>query len=126
MAKEKTAQSYERELKRMIKERTGQDMELWLMPQVRAAASNMVMLDRVHAELMKTNELTTLLPGSMGQIKKEVNPLLAHYDKMQRTLLMQLEALGLNYNTQPKKVTENTKQGGEEADKLVAVLNDIK
>lgn len=47
----------------------------------------------------------------MGQMKNEVSPLLPHYDKLQRTLLMQFEALGLNYSTTPSKVKEDTKKG---------------
>lgn len=111
MAKTKTAHAYELELRKMIKSRTGADMELWLLPQVRATASNMVMLDKVQRELEKADDLVTLMPGSQGQMKSEVSPLLPHYDKMQRTLLMQLEALGLNYSTTPSKVKEDTKKG---------------
>ena len=111
MANTKTAHAYELELRKMIKSRTGADMELWLLPQVRATASNMVMLDKVQRELEKADDLVTLVPGSQGQMKSEVSPLLPHYDKMQRTLLMQLEALGLNYSTTPSKVKEDTKKG---------------
>jgi hypothetical protein len=38
MAKQRTAHAYELELRKMIEARTGAKMELWLMPQVRAAA----------------------------------------------------------------------------------------
>lgn len=123
MAKQKTAHAYELELRKMIKSRTGADMELWLLPQVRATASNMVMLDKVQRELEKADDLVTLMPGSQGQMKSEVSPLLPHYDKMQRTLLMQLEALGLNYSTTPSKVKEDTKKGVDtEKDGLTKLL----
>ena len=118
MAKIKTAHAYELELRKMIKSRTGADMEMWLLPQVRATASNMVMLDKVQAELERADDLVTLIPGSQGQMKSEVSPLLPHYDKMQRTLLMQLEALGLNYSTTPSKVKEDTKKGVDETDPM--------
>ena len=118
MAKTKTAHAYELELRKMIKSRTGADMEMWLRPQVRATASNMVMLDKVQAELERADDLVTLVPGSQGQMKSEVSPLLPHYDKMQRTLLMQLEALGLNYSTTPSKVKEDTKKGVDETDPM--------
>ena len=118
MVKPKTAHAYELELRKMIKSRTGADMELWLLPQVRATASNMVMLDKVQRELEKADDLVTLMPGSQGQMKSEVSPLLPHYDKMQRTLLMQLEALGLNYSTTPSKVKEDTKKGVDETDPM--------
>ena len=111
MAKQRTAHAYELELRKMIKSRTGADMEAWLLPQVRATASNMVMLDKVQAELEDTSRLVTLMPGSTAQIKNEVNPLLPYYDKMQRTLMLQFEAIGLNYKTTPSKVKEDTKKG---------------
>jgi hypothetical protein len=126
MAKTKTAHAYELELRKMIKHRTGTDMEPWLLPQVRATAGNMVMLDKVQKELEDTSKLVTIMPGSTGQYKNEVSPLLPYYDKLQRTLLMQFEALGLNYKTTPSKVKEDTKKGGEEHDKLGQLLNDIK
>lgn len=126
MAKTKTAHAYELELRKMIKSRTGADMELWLLPQVRATASNMVMLDKVQRELEKADDLVTLMPGSQGQMKSEVSPLLPHYDKMQRTLLMQLEALGLNYSTTPSKVKEDTKKGVDaEKDGLISRISDV-
>ena len=111
MAKKRTAHAYELELRKMIKSRTGADMEAWLLPQVRATASNMVMLDKVQAELEDTERLVKLMPGSMTQMKNEVNPLLPYYDKMQRTLMLQFEAIGLNYKTTPSKVKEDTKRG---------------
>ena len=117
MAKTKTAHAYELELRKMIKSRTGADMEMWLLPQVRATASNMVMIDKVQAELLES-DLVQPVPGSMGQIKNEVSPLLPHYDKLQRTLLMQLEAFGLNYSTTPSKVKEDTKKGMDDNDPL--------
>ena len=111
MAKQRTAHAYELELRKMIKSRTGADMEAWLLPQVRATASNMVMLDKVQAELEDTSRLVTLMPGSTAQMKNEVNPLLPYYDKMQRTLMLQFEAIGLNYKTTPSKVKGDTKRG---------------
>ena len=123
MAKQRTAHAYELELRKMIKSRTGADMEAWLLPQVRATASNMVMLDKVQAELEDTSRLVTLMPGSTAQIKNEVNPLLPYYDKMQRTLMLQFEAIGLNYKTTPSKVKEDTKKGVDaEKDGLTNLL----
>ena len=111
MAKQKTAKQYEAELRRMIKARTGADCEPWLTPQIRTTAMNMVMLDKIQDELTDMTSLITPVPGSMGQLKNEVSPLLPHYDKTQRTLLMQFEALGLNYSTTPSKVKEDAKRG---------------
>ena len=127
MAKTKTAKQYEAELRRMIKARTGADCEAWLTPQIRATAMNMVMLDKIQDELTDMDSLITPVPGSMGQLKNEVSPLLPHYYKTQRTLLMQFEALGLNYSTTPSKVKEDTKKGVDaEKDGLANMLSDAR
>ena len=118
MSKQKSAHAYEIELRKMIKSRTGADMEPWLLPQVRATAANMVMLDKVQDELENTDELVQMVAGSMSQIKREVSPLLPYYDKMQRTLLLQFEALGLNYKTTPSKVKEDTRKGVDDSDPM--------
>jgi hypothetical protein len=118
MAKKKTAHAYELELRQMIKHRTGAEMEPWLLPQVRATAGNMVMLDKIQAELEAEKDLVSLVAGSMAQMKNEVNPLLPYYDKLQRTLLMQFEAIGLNYKTTPSKVKEDTKKGVDDEDPM--------
>ena len=127
MAKKNTAHAYELELRKMIKSRTGADMEAWLLPQVRATAANMAMLDKVQQELLDTEDLVKPMPGSMSQIKNEVNPLLPYYDKMQRTLMLQFEAIGLNYKTTPSKVKEDTKKGVDaEKDGLANMLTAAK
>lgn len=126
MPKKKTAHAYELELRKMIKSRTGADMEAWLLPQVRATAANMVMLDKVQQELLDTTDLVKLVPGSMSQIKNEVNPLLPYYDKMQRTLMLQFEAIGLNYKVTPSKVKEDTKRGVDaEKDGLMSRISEV-
>ena len=102
----------------MIKHRTGADMEPWLLPQVRATAGNMVMLDKIQEELEAEKNLVSLVAGSMAQMKNEVNPLLPYYDKLQRTLMMQFEAIGLNYKTTPSKVKEDTKKGVDDEDPM--------
>ena len=127
MAKQRTAHAYELELRKMIKSRTGADMEPWLLPQVRATAANMAMLDKVQQELLDTEDLVKPMSGSMSQRKNEVNPLLPYYDKMQRTLMLQFEAIGLNYKTTPSKVKEDTKKGVDaEKDGLANMLTAAK
>ena len=124
MAKTKTAHAYELEIKKMITERNG-EFDIWLQPQLRATAMNCVMLDKIHSELFSERSLILTSTGSMDQTKYDANPLLVHYDKLQRTLLQQFEALGINYRATPSKIKENTKKGGEEHDKLSNLLNDI-
>ncbi len=125
MAKKRTVSSYISELKKMIKSRTGQDMEPWLLPQVRSTAMNLVTLDSIQEEL-ETTDLTYMEIGSTGQQKKVINPLFVTYKDIQRTLMLQFEALGLNYKTTPTKITEQTKKGGSEHDALIDLLNDGK
>ena len=128
MAKQKTAHAYELELRKMIEIRTGAKMEMWLLPQVRATAMNQVMLDQIQDELCNgSRKLADWGDGSTGQMKFEAHPLLPHYDKLQRTLLMQFEALGLNYSTTPSKVKEDTKKGVDaEKDGLANMLSDAR
>lgn len=107
----------------MIESRTGAKMEMWLMPQVRATAMNEVMLDKIQSELYdETTKLADWRDGSTGQMKFEAHPLLPHYDKLQRTLMMQFEALGLNYSTTPSKVKEDTKKGVDERDPMARMM----
>ena len=107
MSKPKTAHAYELDIKKMIIARLGK-FDAWLMPQVRATAMNMVMLDKLQDTLSgKETDLMITIPGSMGQIKQDAHPLLAHYDKLQRTLIQQFQALSLNYNATPSKIKED-------------------
>lgn len=124
MAKERSAQSFEREIKKMIVDRLGR-CELWLKPQIEATAMNRVMLDKIQKELEGEASLKIVSPGSTGQIKQDANPLLPHYKELQRTLLLQYEALGLSYKSTPSKIKESVKTGGEEHDKLSQLLNDV-
>lgn len=112
-----SVKQYIDELKEMIEKRTGKPFELWLMPQLRATAQNMVLLDRIQEAIALEDDLTTSMTGSMGQQKIDVNPLLLQSDKCQRTLLQQFEALGLNYNTAKGKVSTN---GGSASDNPAA------
>ena len=127
MAKTKTAYAYELELRKMIQSRTGKEMEPWLLPQVRATAMNQVMLDKIQDELINgTRKIADWGDGSTGQRKFAAHPLLPHYDKLQRTLLMQFEALGLNWNSTPSKIKEDTKKGVDaERDGLMSRISEV-
>lgn len=125
MAKKRTAASYEKELREMITSRTAADMEPWLLPQVRATAANMVVLDKVQEEINGMDSLIVTVVGSQGQMKNEVSPLLPYYDKMQRTLLLQFEALGLNYKTTPSKVKEDAKKGDVKDEPIGELIDSI-
>lgn len=126
MAKKKSTHAYELEIKKMIIERLGK-FDIWLLPQVRATAMNMVMLDKVQETLSDDDtDLMITTSGSMGQMKQDAHPLLAHYDKLQRTLIQQFQALSLNYNATPSKVKESMKQGVDEEDPMANYYKDRK
>ena len=127
MAKQKTAHAYELELRKMIEARTSAKMEPWLLPQVRATAMNQVMLDKIQDELINgTRKIADWGDGSTGQMKFEAHPLLPHYEKLQRTLLMQFEALGLNWNATPSKIKEDTKKGVDaKKDGLMSRISEV-
>lgn len=124
MAKERTAHSYELEIKRMIVDRVGK-CDLWLKPQIEATAMNRVMLDKIQRELESQSSLLVVMPGSTGQMKQDAHPLLSHYKELQRTLILQYEAIGLSFKTTPSKIKEPVKTGGSEHDKLQSLLTDI-
>jgi hypothetical protein len=94
MAKKNKTQDYITELKTMIANKNDGGFDPWLMPMLRAAAMNMVILDKMQ-EKLEAEEITQSMTGSMGQQKIDVHPLLDKYDKMQNTLVRQFEALGL-------------------------------
>lgn len=113
-----TQHGYEDWLIRMIEKRTGSEFDEFLYPQVTAAAESWMMIQKIKKELMKQKSLTVISTGSQGQTKEDVNPLLPHFQKLQAELRLQLQALGLNWNATPSKITENTRKGVDEADPM--------
>ena len=117
---------YENRLRSMIKERRSiSDVEPWLEAQVEGCAMNWQMMVNLHEEIMK-GQLISYENGSSGQTKSIVNPLLTMYKELQRTHILHLEALGLNFKTLPKKMTEPTSKGSGENDPLMQYINGIK
>ena len=118
-----TIGGYENLLIRMIEKRTGADFDEFLLPQVTTCAQTWMMLNRVHRDLMKEKNLVDLVQGSMTQMKNEVNPLLPYYLKLQAELRLQFQSLGLNWNTTPSKIKEDTRKGVDsEKDGLTNLL----
>ena len=118
MAKPKSVQAYEKEIVKMIEARNG-TFDNWLTPQVEGAAMNRVILAQIHTEITDSKNLVKTVFGSNGQVKQEPHPLLGVYDKMQRTLLQQYAALGLNYNATPSKINEPTGKAAKEDEPLM-------
>jgi hypothetical protein len=100
-------------------------VEEFLVPQIEEAARYKMLLERFFDELINA-DLLSIEVGSQGQTKTVANPLLAQYDKMHRSLAADLTALGLNYNTTPSKVTENTKKDATDDDPLAAMYREAK
>lgn len=116
---------YENRLRAMIKERRKVDeLESWIEAQVEAAAMNWQMMTNLHDEILKS-DFVQYEKGSMGQSKMVVNPLLSTYRDVQRTHILHLEALGLNFKTQPKKMTESGAIGVNEDDPMVQFIKDV-
>lgn len=109
MAKIKSKSAYEKELKDMIESRTGKKFDPFLLPQVKAAAGMMRMIDKIDQKIDE-QDMTYMEVGSTGQAKKVINPLLGEYNKYQRTLNQLLTSLGLTYGATPSKINESTKE----------------
>lgn len=118
---------YEKRLREMIMQRRNiDDVEPWLEAQLEAAAMNWQMVAKLHDELCK-GQMLSYENGSSGQTKAVANPLLVAYKEAMRTHILHMEALGLNFRTLPKKMTESgAKNGVEEDDPLIAYLRGYK
>ena len=106
-----TIGGYENLLISMIEKRTGAEFDEFLIPQVSACAQTWMMVNRVYRDLMKAKTLVDTVWGSQNQQKDEVNPLLPYYLKLQAELRLQFQSLGLNWNSTPSKIKEDTKKG---------------
>ena len=121
----KKVEDYEKKLRAMIIERRQvNEVEPWLEAQIEAAAMNWQMMAKVHEEISK-GQLLSYANGSSGQTKCIINPLLPMYKEMQRTHIMHLEALGLNFKTMPSKMTESATKGGDKHDPLMEYLASV-
>jgi hypothetical protein len=122
MAKKKTTDDYIDELKKMVVEANdGKPFQGWLLPQLRATAMNMVILDKLQSTIEKEESLTMSMNGSMGQQKIEVNPLLGQYYKAQQVLMDQFTLLGLTM-----KGKKTTGGGDDSDDPMASLYNEAK
>ena len=124
MGKQKDIDFYKEEIIEMVKSRNG-EFEEWLKPQVESAAMNRVILAKIQEEICNEKYLSVISDGSVGQKKKEAHPLLAVYDKLQRTLLLQYKAIGLNYDATPSKINEPTGKAAREDDPMLSFYKGI-
>ena len=89
---------------------------------VQKTALDMMVLDRIVAELNSVDDLTTIEVGSMGQQKTIVNPLLPYYEKYSGRVTDDLYNLGLTARKQAAK----TEEVSTAPDKLSTLLEDIR
>lgn len=101
MAKLKSIKTYIEELWLDIEAQRGERPRM-LRHLVEKTAKDQRHLDDIDNRLVDA-DFTTLQIGSTGQQKTEVNPLLAHRDKVSRTLLDDMKELQLTANSVYKK-----------------------
>lgn len=111
--KKQTIEQYERQIKKLIEARTGEKAEAWMALPIRTAAMCLVTLDKMQGELEKA-PLTVMERGSQGQQKTVVNPLIAAYKDMHRTMIMHYESLGLTYKNDPTRINTSAKKESED------------
>lgn len=101
MAKLKAKKAYVENLWQDIEEQRGERPRM-LRHLVEKTAKDQRHLDQIDNEL-ETADLTSVAIGSTGQQKTEINPLLAHRDKVSRTITEDLKELQLTANSVYKK-----------------------
>lgn len=121
MAKVKSIKHYTEELWLDIEEQRGERPRM-LRHLVEKTASDQRHLQIIDNEIDGA-DLTTIAIGSTGQQKTEVNPLLAHRDKVSRTITDDLEALQLTARSLYKKKDAKSDKG--DVDPMIEYLNGI-
>lgn len=101
MAKLKSHKTYAENLWQDIEEQRGERPRM-LRHMVEKTAKDQRHLDLIDQEL-ESADLTSIAIGSTGQQKTEINPLLAHRDKVSRTITDDLKELQLTANSVYKK-----------------------
>lgn len=101
MAKPKAHKTYVENLWQDIEEQRGERPRM-LRHMVDKTAKDQRHLDIIDAEL-EDAEMTSIAIGSTGQQKTEINPLLAHRDKVSRTITDDLKELQLTAGSVYKK-----------------------
>lgn len=122
MAKIKTKQYYERKFQAAIRSRLGSYDDAVYGLAVWKAASDFHHLEQLDAQIDRLDEFVQLSTGSTGQMKQEVNPLIAARDKASRTCMDALDALQLTPRSTFKK-TDGKAQ--EEDDPMLQYMNNV-
>ena len=124
MAKLNSTKTYAEELWKDIEEQRGERPRM-LRHMVEKTAKDQRHLDLIDHDLDDA-DLTSIAIGSTGQQKTEINPLLAHRDKVSRTITDDLKELQLTAGSIYKK-KEQVRMSDEdkENDPTAAYFNSI-
>ena len=105
----KVLREYEKDLTEAIEDRNGK-VSPWEKLQVKKTARLWYNRDRLADELDMEPTFMRQGFGSTGQMTETIDPRLTLLEKFDRTLTADLEALGLNYNANPKRIFEPTRE----------------
>lgn len=120
--KVRSQQYYERKFQAAIRSRLGSYDDAVYGLAVWKAASDFHHLEQIDAQIDRLDEFVTQSPGSTGQMKQEINPLIAQRDKTSRTCMDALDALQLTPRSTFKK-TDGKAQ--EEDDPMLQYMNNV-
>lgn len=124
MAKLKSHKTYVEELWKDIEEQRGERPRM-LRHLVEKTAKDQRHLDLIDQELDDA-DLTSIAIGSTGQQKTEINPLLAHRDKVSRTITEDLKELQLTAGSiYKKKEQKQLNDGKDEHDPTAEYFSSI-
>lgn len=82
---------------------------------IKKTAQDMLLLDRVMMEIEETDALVITAPGSTGQDKTIVSPLLPYYDKLSARVTDDLYNLGLTARKQAAKCDDPADKRSKDA-----------
>lgn len=120
--KTRSLKYYEKLFEEAIRSRLGSYDEAMYGLAVMKAASDFRHLEVIDGQIDRLEEFVTLSPGSTGQMKQEINPLIAARDKASRTAMDALDALQLTPRSTYKK-TDGKAQ--EEDDPMIRYMGNV-
>jgi len=113
----KPVEEYEKDMTAALLDRNG-EVSPWEKLQIKKTARLWYNRDRLADELDMEDSFMRFGQGSTKQMTETVDPRLTLLEKFDRTLTADLTAIGLNYNSTPSKIKENTKKGISDDDPM--------
>ena len=124
MAKLKKLKDYIDILSTRVAEINGEEFKEQNFTLIELAARNKRFLDRFDMEIDDSN-LTIMLEGSTGQMKRDINPIVKHRNDVSKLYADNLEALMLTPRARYKKSEAKKKKEEEEEDPTLAYFKAI-